>query len=280
MKFPSVLFWALVFGTSSAFVIIPTGGFRRTIGVGCAVVTYAYSAVKRSCKSLSSEEEDGDKAEKASWQNQVDELLRLKGSSLKSRKNNFFGLIKNSRTIVGDVTSAVRERDMAKVFPPELGYGKTVLGLSACRRQVLSDIIPGSITKGIPRVVEETPNIVRGVSKLIGSLPQKGKNLVGWLGDMSRDPSMLQYNLDSVKKEVGNTFHSTPLGIYSPSFETIKTNEHYQIRSYAPYSVASVALVSIYVVLTRFSHNHNPIPYLPNLTLTLGWRRWKRNGSL
>ena len=227
MEFVSMLlFWGLVFGSSSAFVIpVPsTGGIRTT---------------ELSCKSLS---EEGDKSEITSWQIQVDDLLRLKGSSLKSRTNNLFGLMKNTRTIVGDVTSAVKTRDAKKIFPPELGYGKTVIGLSACRRQVLSDIIPGSITKGIPRVVEETPNIVRGVSKLIRTLPQKGKNLVGWFGDMSRDPSMLQYNLDSVKKEVRNTFHSTPQGIYSPSYEVIKANENYQIRSYAPYSVASVAL--------------------------------------
>ena len=227
-----VVFWmALMFGTSSAFVILHTGYDRRNI--------------QRSCKNKMSEEQEGEKKgeeSSTSWQNQVDELLRVKGPSLKSRKDNLFGLIKNTRTIVSDVTSAVRERDAKIVFPPELGYSKTVSGLSACRRQILSDIIPGSITKGIPRVVEETPNIVRGTSKLIRTLPQKGKNVVGWLGDLSRDPSMLQYNLDRVKKEVRNIIHSTPQGIYSPSYETIKTNENYQIRSYIPYSVASVPL--------------------------------------
>ncbi len=151
-------------------------------------------------------------------------------------------LMKKTREIMGDVSSAVRERDIKKIAPPSLAYGKTIQGMQALRRQVLSDIIPGTITKGIPRVIEETPNIVRGVSRLVRSLPQKGKFAVGYVRDMSQDPSMLQFNLDTLKKEVRNTIKSTPQSTYTPSYEVVKATDNYQIRSYSPYTVCSTAL--------------------------------------
>lgn len=177
------------------------------------------------------------------WQNQLDEVLKF-DTTCATRRKNTIELIKNTRAILGDVTTAVRERDVKKIAPPNLAYGKNIQGMQALRRQVLSDIIPGTITKGIPRVVEETPNIVRGVTRLVRSLPQKGKAAIGYIRDISEDPSMLQFNLDILKEEIRNTVKSTPQAAYTPYFEVVKTTDNYQIRSYLPYFVCSTALRS------------------------------------
>ena len=139
------------------------------------------------------------------WQHKVDQLLMI-DTPCATRRKAIIALLSRSRAIVGDVASAVRTRDLNKVAPADLAYGKAVLGLAALRRQMLSDIIPGSIKKGVPRLVREAPAIARGAFRLLRSLPRRGRGVVGYVGEVVQDPSMLQYTLDTLKKEVKNTF--------------------------------------------------------------------------
>ena len=176
----------------------------------------------------------------ASWQNDVDEFLNV-DTSCATRRSNVLSLLQKSREIVGDVASAVRSRDIKKIAPPELKYGKAVQGIQAVRRQVLKDIIPGSLTKGIPRLIEEGPKIAQKAGSVIRTLPEKGRDAIGSLRDMSQDPSMLQYNLDTLRKEMRNVVQSTPVGLDTPTFEVMKKTESYEVRSYGGYSVCSTA---------------------------------------
>ena len=174
------------------------------------------------------------------WQNDVDEFLNV-DTSCATRRSNVLALLQKSREIVGDLTSAIRTRDIKKIAPPELKYGKAVQGIQAVRRQVLNDIIPGSLTKGIPRLIEEGPKIVQKAGSVIRTLPEKGRDAIGSIRDMTQDPSMLQYNLDSLRKEMRNVVQSTPEGLDTPTYEVLKKTDSYEVRSYGGYSVCSTA---------------------------------------
>jgi hypothetical protein len=164
------------------------------------------------------------------WQHDVDQLLMIDTPCATKRKN-IIALLTRSRAIVGDVAMAVRTRDLNRVAPSDLAYGKAVLGLAALRRQFFSDIVPGSITKGIPRLVRESPAMVRGAFRLLRSLPRRGRRAVGYVGEVVQDPSMLQYTLDTLKKEVKNTFKPMPQGgsssSLSPSSWSARCTSHF-----------------------------------------------------
>lgn len=175
------------------------------------------------------------------WQQEVDELLNV-DTSCSTRRSKFISLVQKTREIVGDVTTAVRERDIKKIAPPSLAYGKAVQGIQAVNRQVLSDIIPSTITKGIPRLIEEGPTIVRKATQLARTLPKQGIDAIGQLREFSQDPSALQSNLETLRKEVRNVVKSTPEGLDQPAFDVLKTTDDYEIRSYAGYSVCSTVM--------------------------------------
>jgi len=106
----------------------------------------------------------------------------------------------------------------------------------------LNDILPDTLTRGIPRLVEEAPNLLRGASSLARTLPEKGAGAVGFARELAQDPSALQYNLDTVRKEIRNIYKSTPEGLYTPPFEVLKKTGSYEVRSYGDYAVCSTVM--------------------------------------
>ena len=209
-----------------------TTGFRP-IPKRCSV---GHGGVGLRASSLGSEEGAG-----RTWQQDVDEVLNV-DTSCANRRTTLFSLIPKVRQIVGDVSTAVRQRDITKIAPPTLAYGKAVQGIKAVNRQVLSDIIPSTITKGIPRLLAEGPTIVSKASKLARTLPKQGIDAIGQLREMSQDPSALQYNLDTLRKEVRNVVKSTPEGLETPAYEVLKATDSYEVRSYTGYSVCSTVM--------------------------------------
>jgi hypothetical protein len=176
----------------------------------------------------------------ASWQEEVDEFLNI-DTACSNRRELAFDLIKRSREIFNDVFSAVRERDIKKVAPPELAYGKAVVGIQAVQRQIVSDILPGAVTKAVPKLIEEGPKIIQAV---ISKGPEKGRELFENVREITQDPSMLQSTVDDIRREIRNVVKSTPEGIATPTYDVIRKTENYQIRKYLPYSVCSTEMVS------------------------------------
>lgn len=182
----------------------------------------------------------------ATWQEQVDEFVDV-DTSCDARKDIANNLIKSLDSITNDVIQAIKDRDIEKIAPSTLTYGKNLKNAQAFRKQLLSDIIPDLITNQIPKLVTETPNIIKKVtssppdpSKLI----KQGEEALNFARDLSQDPSLLQSTLDDARKEVKNIFKATPEGLYSPPYEVLKSTENFEIRKYSSYSVASTSIES------------------------------------
>jgi hypothetical protein len=174
------------------------------------------------------------------WQEEADQFLNI-DTACDKRRDLAVELFKKSREILDDVVSAVQERDVKKIAPPELSYGKAVVGLQAVRRQIVNDILPTAMTKAFPKLIEEGPKIFQDI---LAKGPGKGRELIETVRDITQDPSMLQSTVDDIRREIRNVVKSTPEGLATPVYEVLKTSENYEIRKYAPYSVISTELTS------------------------------------
>jgi hypothetical protein len=79
-----------------------------------------------------------------SWQRKLDEILDI-DTSCEKRREIAADLIGERSKIAQDVKKAVDQRDFKVLAPPSLRFGKAVEGLQAFQRQLINDIIPGTL---------------------------------------------------------------------------------------------------------------------------------------
>lgn len=179
------------------------------------------------------------------WQENVDIILDI-DTPCDKRRDVAAEIIKKSSDITSDVIQAIQDKDIKKVAPPNLGYGKAVEGLQAFRRQLFSDIIPGLLFNEGPKFLQEAP---KTISSLINDGPEvaskllsRGQDLASKIKDLSQDPSMLQSTVDDIRREAKNIVKSTPEGLDTPQYTVFKTTSNYEIRKYSSYSVCTTDL--------------------------------------
>jgi hypothetical protein len=181
-------------------------------------------------------------SESKSWQEDVDSILNI-DTSCDTRREKVSELLSKSSSVVEDIVSAVTEKDIKKVAPPNLSYGKAVQGLQAFRNQLFSDIIPGLIFNDAPKLIQESPKLINDLvtdgPKTLSNIISRSQELVT---DITQDPSRLQSTVDDLRREVKNVVRSTPEGLQSPEYSTLKTTDNYEVRQYASYSVCSTEL--------------------------------------
>jgi hypothetical protein len=174
------------------------------------------------------------------WQEDVDSLLNI-DTECDSRRNIAFRLIDKISDIQNDVVNAIQDRDIKKIAPPSLKYGKAIEGVQAFQRQLINDIVPDLLTKTIPKAVEIGPKIM---NEFIQIAPEKTKELINNARDITQDASLLQSTVDDLRKEIRNIFLSTPEGLQTPEYTVLNKTDNYEIRNYATYSVCSTKLTS------------------------------------
>lgn len=173
-----------------------------------------------------------------SWQQDVDAILDM-DTGCTTRREKVFGLINKLNEIRGDVVNAIQDKDIKKIAPSNLKYGKAVAGIQTFQRQIVNDILPDLLSKGIPKAIELGPQLLNDIVK---ALPETSKDIISAVREISQDPSALQSTVDDVRKEVRNIFLSTPEGLFTPSYNLLTKTDSYEIRSYEPYSVCSTQL--------------------------------------
>jgi hypothetical protein len=169
------------------------------------------------------------------WQEEVDEILNI-DTACDNRRTLLGSVLSRSQEITSDVASALQDQDIKKIAPPSLAYGKALVGLQAIRRQFLNDILPGALTKGLPKLIEEGPKFFQ---ELIIKGPEKSKTIFESVREISQDPSMVQTTVEDIRRELRNVVKSTPEGLDGPTYDVIKDAASYQVRFYSPYSVCS-----------------------------------------
>lgn len=179
------------------------------------------------------------------WQEDLDSVLNI-DTSCDSRKDSVRELLKKSNVVLSDVVDAVKDKDVSKLAPPTLGYGKAVKGLQAVRRQIISDLIPDFLFNEGPKLIQDAPKrineIVSDGPKAISGLISRGQDLLERAREISQDPSLLQSTLDEAKREAKNILRTTPEGIQTPDYTVLKLTDNYEIRKYSSYSVCSTEL--------------------------------------
>jgi len=175
----------------------------------------------------------------SSWQEDLDALLDI-DTNFESRRNLTKDLLSKVRDISKDVTDAVRERDINKIAPKKLKYGKALIGLQDFQKQLVSDIIPDVLTKGVPLIVEEGPKFIQKVTTEGPSIASKKFSKVR---ELSQDREKLQSKVKDLKREIRNLVKSTPEGLESPHYDVVQEREYYEIRRYAGYAVCSTPMI-------------------------------------
>lgn len=182
---------------------------------------------------------------KATWQEELDQLLDIDTprSSKRSLTKSIFGKL---TSISSDVVDAVRERNLNKIAPQNLQYGKAIKGLRSFKNQLVSDIVPDIFTKVIPTVIDEGPKAINKIISDFGpsNVIEKGKKTISNVRELTQDPSMMQSTIDDLRREVKNIVKSTPVGLESPSYTVLDTREFYEIREYSSYSICTNTIVT------------------------------------
>lgn len=179
------------------------------------------------------------------WQEDVDSILNV-DTSCDARKEKISELLSKSSSVIDDIRLAVTEKDIKKLAPPNLSYGKAVKGLQAFREQLFSDVIPGLLFNDAPKLLQNSPKLINELvsdgPKTLSNIISKSQELVSDISEISQDPSRLQSTVDELRREVKNIVRSTPEGLQTPSYSVLKKNEIYEVRQYASYSVCSTEL--------------------------------------
>lgn len=184
----------------------------------------------------------------ATWQEDLDQILDV-DTPCDVRQNVVKGFFQKFTDISNDVMSAVQEQNIEKIAPKSSGYGKAVSGFQAFQNQLISDIIPDLLTKGVPKLVDEGPKFInqlleRGPNEYIES----GQKAINTAREIAGDASMLQSTVDDLRREIKNIVKSTPEGLQTPVYEVLSTSEEYEVRKYAPYSVCTTNMESSAIV--------------------------------
>lgn len=176
----------------------------------------------------------------ATWQEDVDTILNI-DTNCDNRRDIAIGLFSKANNITNDVIDSLQNRDISKIAPPKLAYGKAFKGLQEFQKQLVNDIIPELLTKTLPKVIEKGPQIINDIVKNGPDDAVKRSNeIISTITQIPNDPSLLQSTIDDLRREIRNIVQSTPEGLDSPSYTVEKKTDNYEIRKYSPYGVCSV----------------------------------------
>lgn len=179
---------------------------------------------------------------KATWQEQFDQFVDIDTPN-GDRLNLASSLVRSLDSIASDVMSAIQTKDVEKVAPTNLTYGKHIQNAQAFRKQLTSDILPDLVTNQLPKVISEAPSIAKKVREGGSTIVKKqGEELIKYAQDVVKNPSLLQSTLGDVTKEVRNIFKTVPEGLQSPGYAVLLSTPSYEIRKYDSYSLASTPL--------------------------------------
>lgn len=178
----------------------------------------------------------------STWQEEFDQFVDI-DTSCDSRREVAQNLIKKVDSIANDVVTSIRERNVEKLAPTNLKYGKNLKGAQEFRKQLFNDIFPDLITNQIPKLVSEAPKIIQlATTDVPSKLMKRAEDSISFARDLSNDPSFLQSTVDDIRNEVKNVFKTTPVGLSTPNYTVLKSTITYEIRKYEPYAVASTEL--------------------------------------
>mmetsp|Transcript_28981 Transcript_28981/g.48708 ORF Transcript_28981/g.48708 Transcript_28981/m.48708 type:complete len:485 (+) Transcript_28981:195-1649(+) len=170
-----------------------------------------------------------------SWQQELDQLLDI-DTSFESRRSLTRSFLGKLGTVTSDVVDAVRERNLNKIAPRNLAYGRAVYGYRDFRKQLRRDVIPDLLTKGVPKLVEEGPKIISsGPSKLVST----SRKILSATTEIAKNRDKREAAIKDVKREVRNIVKRTPEGLDTPSYDVLAVKEQFEIRKYDPYAIVS-----------------------------------------
>jgi hypothetical protein len=198
----------------------------------------------------------------ATWQEDLDRILDV-DTPCDIRRDVAKGFLQKFSEISNDVISAVQEQNIEKIAPKSSSYGKAVAGFQAFQNQLISDVIPDLLTKGVPKLVDEGPKLInqlleRGPTEIVES----GQKAINTAREIAGDASLLQSTVDDLRREMKNIVKSTPEGLQTPVYEVLSKNDEYEIRKYAPYSVCTTNMANSAAVVS----DPGAIPVEPFLT--------------
>ena len=183
-------------------------------------------------------------SEKAySWQKDVDSFLNI-DTPCSNRREIARNLLSKWQDITRDVVQAVQDRDVNVVAPKDLEYGKSIAGIQSVQKQIVSDILPDLLNKGIPKLLEEGPKAIQSVISNPEKVIARGRELADSLKELSEDASRLQSTVEDLRREVRNVVRRTPEGLETPSYQVISKNDIYEIRKYSSYSVCGTKMAA------------------------------------
>eukprot|EP01036_Dinobryon_divergens_P032088 gene32087-41607_t len=207
----------------------------------------------------------------ATWQEQLDQILDV-DTPCEGRRELSINILKRASEITSDLAAALQDRDINKLAPKNLAYGKALIGLQAFQKQIVNDIIPDLLTKTVPKLIDETPKIInslseKGPNQISTDLLKKSQDVLTTVRDISQDPSMLQSTIDDLRRELKNVVKSTPIGIDEPAFTVLKTvataeESSYEIRRYEGYSICSISISSIADISSSSSEANPDTPIM------------------
>ncbi len=195
---------------------------------------FDYKLQAVSAEPIPAAKDDSGISDKDSWQKDVDQILDI-DTDCDERRDLALGLVGKATEIVDDVGEAIRSGDVKKIAPPELGYGMAVEGLEAVQNQIISDIIPDLLSKGLPSLFEAGPKMAEQLSKRANS--EDISTLVEDAVSFAQDPSRIQSTVNTLQTEARNIFKSIPEGLQSPDYTVISSTSEFEIRKYNGYSV-------------------------------------------
>lgn len=175
---------------------------------------------------------------KSTWQEDLDKFLDV-DTECSSRRDIASDLLQKAGDISADVTTAIQNKDVKKVAPPSLKYGKAVVGIQAVQRQIVNDILPDFLSKSVPKIVESGPKVA---SELFKSAPSTIKDVFSAIKDIAGDASALQATVEDLRNEAKNIISSTPVGLYTPAYTVLKKTDQYEVRKYSQYGVCSTSI--------------------------------------
>lgn len=178
-----------------------------------------------------------------SWQKDVDSLLNI-DTPCAHRREIVRSLLGKWQDITRDVVQAVQDRDVNVVAPRDLEYGKSIAGIQSVQKQIVSDILPDLLNKGIPKLLEEGPKAIQSVISNPEKVVARGRELADSLKELSEDASRLQSTVEELRREVRNVVRRTPEGLETPSYQVISKNDVYEIRKYSSYSVCGTKMAA------------------------------------
>lgn len=182
----------------------------------------------------------------STWQNDLDTFLDV-DTTCDARVDVAKQLSNKVNIITADVIDAVLDRDLNKIAPKDLEYGKSVRGLGTVRKQLFSDIIPDILQKGVPSALEKGPKLVSSLLSMgPAGMMERGKAAAEKLRKLTEDQTKLEATLSDVRKEIKNIVKRKPDGLETPAYMVLEKREFYEIRKYAPYSVCTTQATSAF----------------------------------